>query len=260
MNRSMAKEMMDAPDNPHELLEDDLRNLRIINRYLGNYRSVLQGVKRVVKEQKLRRFSLLDVGTGSGDIPVRVAAWARRNNLAAELIALEPEPVTLRAAVGQTRDYPEIALVQGDGRALPFAARSFDFVLSSQMLHHFSEEDIIHLLRGWSHVARRAIIVSDLIRHPVAYYGIGLLTKVFTRNVMTRTDAPLSVARAFTLKQWRDLFERAGIGRFRTFPKFPFRQMTLFSVAEPSSPSRNFGHSDILEAPSTILESNRGSG
>jgi ubiquinone/menaquinone biosynthesis C-methylase UbiE len=232
VNRSTAKEMMDAPDNPRELLEDDLRNLRIINRYLGNYRSVLQGVKRIVEEQKLSHFSLLDVGTGSADIPVMIACWARRNNLFAELVALDAEPVTLRAAVDQTAGYREIALVQGDGRALPFHSGSFDLVLSSQMLHHFSEEGIIHLLRDWSRVARRAVIVTDLIRHPVAYHGIRLITKAFTRNIMTRTDGPLSVQRAFTLKEWRELFARAGIGPFRIFPTFPFRQMTLISLAK----------------------------
>jgi 2-polyprenyl-3-methyl-5-hydroxy-6-metoxy-1,4-benzoquinol methylase len=250
VNRSTAKEMMDAPDNPRELLEDDLRNLRIINRYLGNHRSVLQGVKRIVEEQKLSHFSLLDVGTGSADIPVMIACWARRKNLAAELVAVDAEPVTLRAAVDQTAGHREIALVQGDGRALPFHSGSFDFVLSSQMLHHFSEEGIIHLLRDWSRVARRAIIVSDLIRHPVAYYGIGLLTRVFTRNVMTRSDAPLSVERSFTLREWRELFEQAAIGPFRIFPTFPFRQMTLFTLAERSPPSRQGVHSDILSVPS----------
>lgn len=238
MKRSTAREMMDSPDNPRELLEDDLRNLRVINRYLGNYRAVLGALKRLVEEQKLRSFSLLDVGTGSGDIPALIASWARRNHLAAQLIGLDPEPVTLNTALSQTHDYPEIALVRGDGRALPFASDSVDFVMSSQMLHHFSEDDIISLLRGWSRVARRAIIVCDLVRHPVAYYGIRLVTKAFTRNIMTRTDAPLSVQRAFTLKEWRELFERAGIGRFRVFPKFPFRQMTLFSVAEQKSASR----------------------
>ncbi|MEX0804861.1 MAG: methyltransferase domain-containing protein [Candidatus Binatia bacterium] len=232
MKRSTAKEIMDSPDNPRELLEDDLRNLRILNRYLGNHRAVLSGLARLIEEQKLSRFSLLDVGTGSGDIPVLIAAWAQRKQLSAELIALDVEPETLRAAVNQSRDYPEIAVVRGDGQALPFAADSVDFVLSSQMLHHFSEEDIINLLRSWSGVARRAIIVSDLVRHPVAYHGIRLLTKLFTRNVMTRTDGPLSVQRAFTLKEWHELFERAGIGSFRLFPTFPFRQITLISVAD----------------------------
>jgi hypothetical protein len=55
---------------------------------------------------------------------------------------------------------------------------------------------------------------------------------------MTRTDGPLSVERAFTLDEWRELFERAGIGPFRLFPKFPFRQMTLISMAERKPASR----------------------
>ena len=251
---------MDSPDNPRDLLEDDLRNLRIINRYLGNYRAVLGGLARLIEEQKLTQFSLLDVGTGSADIPALIASWARRHHLTAQLIGLDPEPVTLRAAVKQTRDYPEIGLVRGDGRALPLASDSVDFVLSSQMLHHFSEDDIIHLLRDWSRVARRAIIVSDLIRHPVAYYGIRLLTRVFTRNIMTRTDGPLSVERAFTLKEWRELFERAGIGPFRIFPTFPFRQMTLFSVTQRSSPSRQCEYSDILRFSSVTPASDPGHG
>jgi SAM-dependent methyltransferase len=223
---------MDLPDNPRELFEDDLRNLRTINRYLGNYRSVLCGVARLVDEHKLSHFSLLDVGAGSGDIPATIARWARRNSLSAELIALDPEPVTVRAAVNQTRDFPEISVVRGDGLALPFGSGSFDFVLSSQMLHHFSEEAVVAMLKSWSKVARRAIIVSDLVRHPVAYHGIRLLTRAFTRNIMTRTDGPLSVQRAFTLKEWHELFERAGIGSFRLFPTFPFRQITLISMAD----------------------------
>jgi ubiquinone/menaquinone biosynthesis C-methylase UbiE len=235
VKRSTAREMMDSPNNPRELLEDDLRNLRIINRYLGNYRAVLGSLARLIEEHRLQRFSLLDVGTGSADIPALIASWARRRHLTTQLIGLDPETVTLQAAVSQTRDYPEIALIRGDGRALPLAPDSVDFVLSSQMLHHFSEDDIVNMLRGWSRVARRAIIVCDLVRHPLAYYGIRLVTRAFTRNIMTRTDGPLSVQRAFTLDEWRELFERAGIGPFRVFPKFPFRQITIFSMLERSA-------------------------
>jgi hypothetical protein len=79
-------------------------------------------------------------------------------------------------------------------------------------------------------LARRAIIVSDLVRHPVAYYGIRLVTMLFTRNAMTLTDAPLSVQRALTMAEWHELFRRAGIGEFRIVPIFPYRQLTVISV------------------------------
>ena len=99
------------------------------------------------------------------------------------------------------------------------------------MLHHFSEEGIIALLKTWSGLARKAILVSDLVRDPLAYYGIRLITRLFTRNQMTRFDGPLSVRRALTLKEWRELFRESAVGPFRVVPIFPYRQMTVISVS-----------------------------
>ena len=250
MKRSTEKEMMDLPGNPKALLVEDLRNLRVINRYLGGYRGVIKGLKRLVGEGRMRRFSLLDVGTGSADIPKVIVQWARNRGIEATVVALEPEPVTARVAAmltqqetnppfipllqrGQEGDFRRcgISVVRGDGMAPPFRAASFDFVLASQMLHHFSEEEIVALLRTWSRLARKAILVSDLVRDPLAYYGIRLLTHMFTRNEMTRFDGPLSVRRALTLREWRALFREAAVGPFRLVPIFPYRQMTVISVS-----------------------------
>jgi hypothetical protein len=68
-----------------------------------------------------------------------------------------------------------------------------------------------------------------LIRHPVAYCGIRVITRLFTRNIMTLTDGPLSVRRAFTLAEWGELFRRADIGRVQIFSAFPFRVAALIS-------------------------------
>jgi SAM-dependent methyltransferase len=231
MKRSMEKEMMDLPGNPKALLVEDLRNLRIINRYLGGYRGVIKGLRQLVGQDRMKRFSLLDVGTGSADIPKVIAQWARNQGIEARIVGLEPDPVTAEEAAHQTQDCPEIAVIRADGMAPPFQAASFDFVLASQMLHHFNDHNIIVLLKTWSGVARKAILVSDLIRDPLAYYGIRFITRLFTRNEMTRFDGPLSVRRALTIKEWRALFREAAIGPFRLVPIFPYRQMTLISVS-----------------------------
>ena len=282
MKRSEQKEMMDLPGQPKELLEGNFADIRAINHYMGGHRSVVRGLARLVQEQKLVGFSLLDVGTGSGDIPARINDWARHRGINASIVALEPELVTARLAAvltqransryipricGQMRDpsltsppsrrrkergqpitaifshlpvlkeeqegdlpHHGILVVRGDGGAPPFGPASFDFVLASQLLHHFSEDRIVSLLRTWSKLARKAIVISDLVRHPVAYYGIRVITKLFTRNVMTRTDGPLSVQRAFTIAEWRELLRRADVGPLKLFSVFPFRVLALLSV------------------------------
>lgn len=232
MKRSLAKELMDLPGNPPHVLEEDLRNLRTLNRYLGGYRGVLWALEHFLQRGPLHGFSLLDVGAGSGDFPRTIVEWARHNGLSARVIALEPHPVTAALSRRETRSWAEISVVRGDGFRPPFGPCSFDFVLTSQVLHHFSQDEIIALLRRCAVIARKAILVSDLIRHPLAYGGILLLTRLLTRNPMTRTDAPLSVRRAFTLAEWQELFERAGIGKFRLLTIFPFRLLAIFPRGE----------------------------
>jgi len=230
MRRSLEKEMMDLPGNPRELLEEDLANLRTINRSLGAYRGVLRYWRRVTRAGRIRAFSLLDLGTGAGDLPAALARWARNEGIDAKIVGLDLNQVTLAVARGQTERCPEVSLVRADVFRLPFIPSSFDFVHASQLLHHFTEDEIVALLKDCSTIARRGILVSDLVRHPLAYYGISALTRLFSRNQMTRTDAPLSVKRAFTLSEWKDLFDRAAIGHARVAALFPFRIFAFFPL------------------------------
>jgi ribosomal protein L11 methylase PrmA len=231
MKRSEEKELMDLPGQPRKVLEEDLRNLRVINRWLGGSRALTEAVKLVVKANGLQTFSLLDIGTGSADLPAIIVQWSRRRKIDAQVVGLELDPVTVRVAAAQTKTFPEISIVRGDASAPPFSDRSFDFISASQLLHHFSEKGIVSNLQIWSRIARTAIIVSDLVRHPLAYHGIRVLTGLATRNVMTLTDAPLSVRRAFTLPEWRERFKAAGIGQFELFSVFPFRVVAIFHLA-----------------------------
>ncbi|NIO12211.1 MAG: methyltransferase domain-containing protein [Deltaproteobacteria bacterium] len=223
MQRSLDKEMMDLPGISESLLEEDLTNLRTINRYLGAYRGLLRCLDGLAKSNGTKTLSLLDVGTGTADMLVEVIRWARKNEISANAVGLESNPITARLARVHTEDVPEISIVVGDAFCPPFPPASFDFVFSSQILHHFSEAEIIELLNTWSGFARCGILVSDLVRHPLAYLGIGVLTRLFTRNPMTLMDAPLSVRRAFTIREWQNLFKQATVNPVEFHQLFPFR-------------------------------------
>jgi SAM-dependent methyltransferase len=230
MKRSYEKELMDAPVIDPAMWVDDLRNLRAMNRFLGGSRGLLWALKRMLLREKLTQFSLLDVGTGSGDIPAAMVLWSRRRRLRPRVIAVEAQPLTTKVAAAHTSSLPEISVIQGDAGTLPFRRRSFDIVTASQFLHHFSEAKIISLLQGWATLARRAIVISDLIRHPLPYYGIYFLTRLCTVNPMTINDAALSVQRALTLREWRALFNKAAVGRVEVRAMAPFRMSAVIFI------------------------------
>jgi len=232
VKRSYEKEMMDFTADSSELLAGNLSDLRRLNRYLSGSRGVLLALQRAIGREPLRRLSVLDVGTGSADIPAAIFAWAQRRNVAAKIVGVDADCTTARIAANQTQQLADIEIVQGDAGGLPFSSGAFDFVVASQLLHHFSEVKIIELLKQWATLARRGIVISDLVRHPVAYHGIRLLTKVATRNIMTLTDAPLSVRRAFAFSEWRELFCQADIGTVEMISVFPFRMAAVFRLGD----------------------------
>ena len=112
-------------------------------------------------------------------------------------------------ATRQSAGYPEITIVRGDALALPFAPGSFDFVTSSLFFHHLPDEAVVRALREFDRVARRGVVVNDLIRRRRLYWW----TKFFTwfGNDIVRFDGPLSVRKAFTLEEIRGLAERSGL-------------------------------------------------
>jgi len=232
MKRSHDPEMMDLPGNSPEALAGDLRNLRRLNRFVRGSRSVVFALWRMLGHERFNQVSVLDVGTGSADIPMAILARAKRSHVAMKIVAIEANPITARIARRRTDRHSEINIFQGDAGALPFSTGAFDFVVASQFLHHFSEAKILDLLKQWSKLARRAIVISDLVRHPCAYHGIRLLTRLTTRNVMTLSDAPLSVRRAFTLPEWRDLLRQAEIGPVEIFSVFPFRMAAVIRLGD----------------------------
>jgi SAM-dependent methyltransferase len=150
--------------------------------------------------------SLLDVGTGTGDIPDRLRTFAATHEVALEVFGLDGRAELVRA----TREFP-VAGVAGDALALPFSSGTFDFVIASQVLHHFAINDAMQLIREMHRVARRRVIIADLRRSWLAVAGLWLVSFPLRFHTVSRHDGVVSILRGFEVAELRDLV-RAAVG------------------------------------------------
>jgi 2-polyprenyl-3-methyl-5-hydroxy-6-metoxy-1,4-benzoquinol methylase len=210
-------EMMDRPQPVSAELERDLERIRQLNRWFGSYGLVLGFIRRWIRPgDKLR---IVDMATGSGDIPRLIVDYARQVNAKVEIDALDWQPATLEIAAKLSVNYPEISYREAN--ILEWnSVEAYDIVLCSLALHHFSNQDAVRILHRCLEVSNRFVLVSDLRRSFLLIAGIYILTALIFREPMTRYDARLSVLRAFSFSEMRDLARDAG---WRSFKHAKFR-------------------------------------
>jgi len=200
-------EMMDRDQPVSAELECDLKRIRQLNRWFGSYRLVLDFVRDWIKPaDKLR---IVDLATGSGDIPRLIVDYARKISATVEMDALDRQPATLEIARRLSADYPEISYREAN--VLEWnPIEAYDITICTLALHHFSDEDAVRLLGRCRQLSKRFVLVSDLRRSSSLVAGVYLLTALIFREPMTRYDARLSARRAFSFSEMRDLAVRAG--------------------------------------------------
>jgi 2-polyprenyl-3-methyl-5-hydroxy-6-metoxy-1,4-benzoquinol methylase len=224
--RSNEAELMDGSDYDADELIENLADLRRVNRFLGGQNALTRHLFPMIEGLQKKHVSLLDIGTGSADIPTRIVEWARLRGINIDFVVVDLNQIAAREAQTHTANYPEIKVICADAMNLPFDYGSFDFVLASMFLHHFETPLAAKLIRSFACMARVAFIINDLRRHPVAYYSIKALTRIFTRNRLVRNDSALSVLRGFTERDISEIEEIANT-EIRTYRHFPYRLILI---------------------------------
>jgi ubiquinone/menaquinone biosynthesis C-methylase UbiE len=225
-----AVEMLDGPAALDDLSRS-LAEVARLNALFGGRLITMAHVKRLIGAiPSHRRVTVLDVGTGSADVPLALVRWARRAGRPIRVLALDRDLPTLSIARRAAAGYPEIVPIQGDARLLPVRPRSVDIVISALTLHHLEPEPAVRFLVEMDAAARSGFVVNDLARSRSAYVLVWLATRVFTRTRMSRHDGPLSVRRAYTPDEVRALCEKAGMFDVRVFRYAPLSRQCAVRV------------------------------
>jgi ubiquinone/menaquinone biosynthesis C-methylase UbiE len=205
--------MVDMPDADPVLLRGELRNLRIINRRFGGISSIHRALIPMAMDTNARQtITILDLATGSADQAVEIVRLFRSLGRSVCITAVDNNDAVLADAREYAAGFGEIRFENRDIRALTYPNRSFDIVLCSLALHHFSCPDAVKLLREMDRLSRIGFILNDLMRNTIALAAAWLYTRATTTNIMTKTDAIASVLSAFTMEELSGMMQEAGAG------------------------------------------------
>jgi SAM-dependent methyltransferase len=214
MNRvfdPLEPEFLDRPQPVTPEFETLLGNLEAINRRFGSHRLLRKFLAFWLNPGRVYR--VLDLCTGGGDLPRMMVDWARAADVTLRIDAVDANDSALEIARRASAAYAEINFVRGD--ALKFETKNtYDLVVCSLSLHHFSEEGAVSLLRRCRDLSHRYVLVADLERSLATSLGVRLLTAFFYRDPQTRADAIISARRAFSFRELEALAMSAGWQNF----------------------------------------------
>jgi ubiquinone/menaquinone biosynthesis C-methylase UbiE len=221
--RSEELEHIDKGDYSPDEYERCMVELRRVNRFLGDAAIWRRELRNEAVRLPLSDFSVLDVGAGTGEL-LRVAArWARKTGRRANMVGLELNARSAEGIIEESKNFSEVRSVRGDALRLPFKEGSFDFVICSLFTHHFTDDNVVSVLRELCRVASRRVFVIDLYRHPLAYFLYTTVGHLLFHNRLLREDGALSILRSFRPVELQQLAMRAQLKNIRVQRRFPFR-------------------------------------
>ena len=213
-SRFIEREILD--DQTPERAAPSLADIVRINRLLGGHGVLRKCLRGIVSPGE--RFTLLDLGAGSGDAGAQVLNTYPN----ASVVSLDYRLHHVRTA----RTHRVVA----DAFRLPLRPRSFDIVYAGLFLHHFDDAEVTQLLRNMAAVSRRYVIVNDLERNILPYYFLPATQWLLKWDPITIHDGMISVQAAFTAPEMRDLSERAGLRQIQVQTHRPSFRISM--VAE----------------------------
>lgn len=225
----MMKHLIPSRIRGHEILDEggldpnlvvrSMHDVARSNRYFGGSSAAVAELK-IAFQKSSGTLTLLDVGTGVGDVPARARKGAKKAGVAMFTVGIDSAEELVRA--GRS---PHDAVVCGDGLRLPFPDRSFDVVLASQVLHHFDDKHSVQFLSELNRVARTRVVISDLRRSWLAIIGLWLGSFILRFHPVSRHDGIVSIRRGFTCPELEDLVQRS-VGRAPKVTNRPLFRVT----------------------------------
>ena len=229
--RNRQPEIIDQPDLDPQRLQGALQGLERINWWSGSARILWPPIRAFARKSGSKRLRILDIATGAGDVPIRLAQKAQHAGLDLQFEGCDFSANALGYARGRAAARgAEVRFFEWDALRGDFPS-GYDVLTCSLFLHHLDQEQAVTFLRRASEAAQRLVLVNDLVRSWAGFTLAYLGTRILTRSPVVHTDGPRSVEGAFTLQEARSLAERAGLHGATVERRWPCRYLLAWAHA-----------------------------
>jgi 2-polyprenyl-3-methyl-5-hydroxy-6-metoxy-1,4-benzoquinol methylase len=231
--RSAQPELLDSDNIPFEDIKRNMEELNIINTWLGGHDITISGVIKLIglryahdpaNEEPVH---ICEVGCGGGDNLQTIYYWCRKHGIKVRCTGIDIKPECIEYAKQRATEMKDAKWICADYATCDFGEDKPDIIFSSLFCHHFSNERLLHVLQWKRQQSGTGFFINDLNRHPLAYFFIRLLTRLFSKSYLVKNDAPLSVLRGFRKKEWKRLLQQAGMQNATVQWRWAFRHLVV---------------------------------
>ncbi len=207
--RSHEPEILDARDCLYEEYKQALSEVAFINRLTASYHLFTKAIRKfaLMADGRPRPLKILEVGFGSGDLLRYLHTWGQRQGLLLDLAGIDLDPWAKRMAEEETPRTMAIEYRTGNVFGLN-PSEQYAVIISSFFTHHLPEADLVKFLAWMNETAKIGWFLHDIHRHPIAYYSTKWIVQLLRFCPIVVNDAPLSVARSFTRKDWEGVLNQ----------------------------------------------------
>lgn len=228
-HRTQESEIMDDFSLEGEELREALDQIARINQFLGGNKVTLNGIKKVIPLTTTKTISIADIGCGNGDMLRMLSDYAQKNKLNFKLIGIDANDFTINYAKKLSVAYPNIEYQCVDIFSEDFKTLTFDIILCTLTLHHFTNEQILNIITTFKDNAKTGIIINDLHRSKLAYRLFELICVIFKLNRMSRLDGLVSILRGFKKNELEEFSKKLKLKNYNINWKWAFRYQWIIT-------------------------------
>lgn len=222
--RSTRPELMDDPSLPLDELQLALKDIAVVNRYLGGNIITIRALENMIAAHpEKRHWTVVDVGCGDGEVLRQVARHFKNASHKIEFLGIDINDKSIDSAREKSKGLKNILFSTQNIMTIDASTFDCDVILCTLTMHHFSDEQILLFMSKFQKLAAIGIIVNDLERSKIAYRLFQLFSGIFMKSNVAKHDGRVSIARAFKKGELETYSKQLALSDYSIDWKWAFR-------------------------------------